>query len=245
MKYTISLESFEGPFDLLYHLIEKAEVDIYDIPIARIAEQYIEYLSHMEELDLEITSEFLIMAATLLEIKSRMLLPNTEVEGEQIEMEEADPREELIRRLIEYKRYKNAAEDLKSRQDIHGKVFYKPKEEININDEDDSTNLDGLELSHLIKAFDNLIHKKFKEKNNKKFHEIKREEISIDEAMNLIRNKLISNKEVGFEELFENRLTRSSIVTIFIGILELIKMKEVNIYQDNNFSNIKLSKKHR
>ncbi|MBS4536234.1 segregation/condensation protein A [Clostridium sp. D2Q-14] len=240
MKYNITLESFEGPFDLLYHLIEKEEVDIYDISIAKITEQYIDYLSLMEELDLEITSEFLIMAATLLEIKSKMLLPNTKIEGEQIEMEEADPREELIQRLIEYKKYKIAAEKFKKREEVHSKVFYKPREEIEIYNESDTINLEGLELKDLIKAFDNIIKKNINKKSSKEFHKIKREEITIDEAMNLIRNKLNLNKHVFFDELFENRVTRSNIISIFIGILELIKLKEIIIYQDNNFSNIKL-----
>lgn len=243
MKYTITLDSFEGPFDLLYHLIEKSELDIYDIPIAEIAEQYIQYISHMEELDLEITSEFLLMAATLLEVKSKMLLPNIKVEGEQMEMEEVDPREELIRRLIEYKKYKNAAEELKMRQEVYGKVFYKPKEEIEISDEDDIKSLEGLELSDLIKAFDNIIQKKSKENNKNKFHEIKREEISIEEAMNMILRKLENRNQIKFEELFQSRVTRSSIVTIFIAILELIKLKKIIIYQNNNFSNIKLRKR--
>lgn len=242
MNYNITLESFEGPFDLLYHLIEKEEVDIYDISIAMITEQYIDYLSFMEELDLEITSEFLIMAATLLEIKSKMLLPNTKVEGEQIQMEEADPREELIQRLIEYKKYKNAAEKLKKREEIYSRVLYKHKEEIEISNENDVINLEGLELSSLIKAFDNIVEKNINEKNSREFHNIKREEVTIDEAMNLIRNKLFYKSYIDFYKLFENKVTRSSIVSIFIGVLELIKLKEIIIFQDNNFSNIKLRK---
>ena len=124
MEYKIILESFEGPMDLLIHLIDKAEIDIYDIPINEITEQYIKYITKMEELDLEVTSEFLVMAATLLEIKSRMLLPpiKKETDGDQLEMEEIDPRLELVRRLVEYKKYKHVSKELQSLEETQKKI---------------------------------------------------------------------------------------------------------------------------
>lgn len=240
MEYKVILKSFEGPFDLLFHLIEKSEVDIYDIPISEIAEQYIIYIEQMEELDLEVTSEFLVMAATLLEIKSKLLLPVKEEEGEQLELEEADPREELVRRLLEYKKYKEAAKELKNRETLHSKIFLKPKEEIDDCSEDENV-LEGVELSDIVKAFDKLMKKK-SQKNEINFHEIQRDEISIEEGMNLIENKISKNEPVNFDDLFEDSLNRSNVVVIFIGILELIKLKKIKIYQNKNFGNIELIK---
>lgn len=244
MKYTITLESFEGPFDLLYHLIEKSEVDIYDISIAEIAEQYMKFLSKMKELDLEVTSEFIVMAATLLEIKSKMLLPKDKSSEQQMEMEGVDPREELIERLINYRKYKNAANDLKSRFDIYGKVFYKPKEEIELNEEKDIT-IDGIELKDLVKAFDKIVKNNKFESNDLKFHEVKREEMSIEEAMKSVELKLEKVDKIKFTQLFEDELTRSSVVAVFISILELLKLKKIIIVQDNNFTDIRIMKKYR
>lgn len=242
MKYSITLDSFEGPFDLLYHLIERSEVDIYDISIAEIAEQYMEFLSKMKELDLEVTSEFILMASTLLEIKSKMLLPKNESSEEQIEMEGVDPREELIERLITYRKYKNAALDLKSRFDKYGKVFYKPKEEINSNEDNDIT-IDQIELKDLVKAFDKVIKNHKLESNELNFHEVKREEMSIEQAMKFVEEKLEILDSVEFNKLFEYRITRSSIVAIFVSILELLKLKKIIIIQDDNFTDINIRKK--
>ena len=131
MDYKIMLDAFEGPMDLLLHLIDKAEIDIYDIPISHIAEQFLDYIRHMEDINLGVTAEFLVMAATLLEIKSKMLLPNKSTSDNiQIEMEEIDPRAELVRRLVEYKKYKNAAEELRLFEILQSKVYYKPKEDL-------------------------------------------------------------------------------------------------------------------
>ncbi|MGO1368789.1 MAG: segregation and condensation protein A [Senegalia sp. (in: firmicutes)] len=242
MKYNITLDSFEGPFDLLYHLIEKSEVDIYDISIAEIAEQYMEYLSKMKELDLDITSEFILMAATLLEIKSKMLLPKNEYSEEQIEMEGADPREELIERLITYRKYKSAALDFKSRFDKYGKVFYKPREEIDI-DGDENIVISNIKLKDLVKAFDNIIKNNKVENNEIDFHEVKREEMSIEQAMNFVEKRLENSDSIKFNKLFESTITRSNIVSIFVSVLELLKLKKVTIVQDNNFTDISIRKK--
>ncbi len=131
MEYKIVLESFEGPMDLLLHLIDEAEIDIYDIPINEITEQYIDYITKMEEMDLEVTSEFLVMASTLLEIKSKMLLPQVDKnDGEQLEMEEADPRLELVKRLVEYKKFKYASRELRNYEEIQKKVFFTSQRKI-------------------------------------------------------------------------------------------------------------------
>ncbi|MTI67811.1 MAG: segregation/condensation protein A [Firmicutes bacterium] len=242
MKYTVVLESFEGPFDLLYHLIEKSEVDIYDIPISDIADQYINYLEKMEELDLDITSEFLVMAATLLEIKSKMLLPKEKNEGEQLEFEETDPREELVRRLIEYKKYKIAAEKLKEKELIHSKVFYKPKEEIEHFYESKDDILEGLELSDLVKALDKVIKKNKTSNENFNMKNIEREEITIEQAMNSILGLISENDKIEFDDLFINKVNRSNIVVTFLALLELIKLENITIVQTNNFGNIIIKK---
>ena len=165
MDYKIVLETFEGPLDLLLHLIEKAKVDIYDIPISDIPDQYMEYLNNMKELDLEIASDFLVMASTLLEIKSKMLLPakNIENEDRQLEMEEIDPRIELVRRLVEYKKYKKVAEELKIQEINQNKVFYKPKEEFTYTKED--IELQNLNVDELVKVLNTVLSKKNKKKN--------------------------------------------------------------------------------
>ncbi|WP_026894077.1 segregation and condensation protein A [Clostridiisalibacter paucivorans] len=240
MEYKIILESFEGPFDLLFHLIEKAEVDIYDIPIAKIADQYIEYIEKMDELDLDITSEFLVMASTLVEIKSKMLLPKQEKEGIQLEFEETDPREELVRRLMEYKKYKEAAKYLKEKEEIQKTIFYKPKEEIDdfVEDGDASKLLEGLKLCDLIKALDSVI--KRVNKNNKKINieEIRRDEITIEEGMHEITLLLKEKKQVEFNDCFKDNTSRANIIVMFISILELMKLKLIKIVQQENFGNI-------
>jgi segregation and condensation protein A len=239
MKYNVVLETFEGPFDLLFHLIEKNEVDIYDIPIAQITDQYIDYLETMKVLDLEITSEFLVMAATLLEIKSKMLLPDKN-KGEQLEIEEEDPRQELIRRLIEYKKYKDAAESLKIKEEIQSKVFFKPQEELEqFSYKEEQLVLEGIKLIDLVSAFNKVIKKKnldVKEKIDIK--EIKRDEITIEESMEKIKRQINVRKEVKFDELFEEDKTRTSIVITFLAILELIKLKVITLKQEKNFGDI-------
>ena len=162
MDYKIMLDAFEGPMDLLLHLIDKAEIDIYDIPISHIAEQFLDYIRHMEDINLGVTAEFLVMAATLLEIKSKMLLPNKSTSDNiQIEMEEIDPRAELVRRLVEYKKYKNAAEELRLFEILQSKVYYKPKEDL-IDYEDYEIELEGLNMEILLKSISKIIIKRSK-----------------------------------------------------------------------------------
>ncbi|RKD34544.1 segregation and condensation protein A [Thermohalobacter berrensis] len=238
MKYNVILETFEGPFDLLYHLIEKEEVDIYDIPIAKIADQYIEYIEQMKDLDLDITSEFLVMASHLLEIKSKMLLPKKEPEGEQLELEEVDPRQDLINKLIEYKKYKEAASKLKSKEKVHSKVFFKPQEELDNFLEKDEPVLEGVKLWDLIDAFNKVISKN--KKNGKKVNikEIKRDEITIEESIENLKSIMKRKRKVKFSELFNNNMSISTIVVTFLSILELIKNKFIIVIQKKNFDEI-------
>lgn len=240
MEYKIVLETFEGPLDLLLHLIEKEKVDIYDIPISKITDQYIAYIKSMQYFDLDIASEFLVMAANLLEIKSKMLLPSSkDNEDEQLEIEDVDPREELVRRLLEYKKYKLAAGELKNKGEIQSMVFYKPREEIGeFLQDDDDFELEGLELEDLIKYYNKIITKCSEQERKVNIREIQRDDMTIEECMTKVTFLIKEKKIVKFEELFEGIYTRSRIIITFLSILELIKLKTIRVIQGCNFEEI-------
>jgi segregation and condensation protein A len=244
MGYKVVLEFFEGPMDLLLHLIDKAQIDIYDIPINRITEQYMDYINKMEELDLEVTSEFLVMASTLLEIKSKMLLPQVKKEnhGEQLEMEELDPRLELVRRLVEYKKYKYVSQELRGFEETQKKVYYKPKEELSYYVEEDKE-LEEMDLDELVKVLNKLL---IKNKNNQgsiNINEIQKEEYTLDECIEKIKEKLNEKEVIKFSSLFDASSNRKEIVVTFLSLLELIRMKYITIYQEDNFSDIIISRR--
>jgi len=238
MEYKVVLEAFEGPLDLLLHLIEKEKVDIYDIPIAKITDQYLEYINTMKSIDLDMTSEFLLMAATLLEIKSKMLLPSSNDNEEQLEFEEVDPREELVRKLLEYKKYKAAAEKLKIRADIHSKVFFKRKEELEEFLGQDSLEIENVDFEELLIAYLNVLNKTNVNLKEIKLTEIQRDEITIEECMKKLENIIKEKKKVKFEELFNEKISKIKIVVTFLAILELAKLKIIKIAQENNFGEI-------
>lgn len=236
-KYTIKIENFEGPFDLLFHLIEKNKIDIYDIPIALITEQYIDYIEAMQEMDLEVTSEFLVMAATLIYIKSRMLLPKKITEDNEEEF--ADPREELVARLLEYKKYKEFAEELKEREKIHVLVYYKLPEIIEV--ENKNTQLIGLNINDLVSAFKGILDKTAieKQRNKEAFSQILvRDKVSVAKKIRDISKVLKNKKNLKFAELFETSSSKMEKVAAFLAILELIKLKRIIIEQKSNFSDI-------
>lgn len=232
---------FEGPMDLLMHLIEKNEIDIYDIPISVITEQYIEYIKSLQELDLEVTSEFIVMAATLIEIKSKMLLPKTE--NEKDDDDELDPRDELVQKLIEYKKYKQVADQLKEREDIQQKVYYKPKEEIEYYGDERQLLLDNVKLYDIFCAFERVI-KKFETKDpeisEKRIRTIKRDEMTIEEAMHKIRNLVSTGEKISFFSLFDGYYSKTAIVVTFLAVLELVKMSDITVEQDDNFGELYL-----
>ncbi|KGG81395.1 chromosome segregation protein ScpA [Caloranaerobacter azorensis H53214] len=244
MRYNVVLEIFEGPLDLLLHLIDKNEVDIRDIPISKITEQYLEYLEKMKDLDLEITSEFLLMAATLLEIKSKMLLPKKKDEGKQLEIEEVDPREDLVKKLIDYKRFKEAAIKLKEREELQRKLFFKPREEIDLDIRNENLELENVKIEDLFKIFCNIMKRNNIETRKIKIHEIKRDEISIEESMKRIEKILNEKKTVTFSELFDKNSSRIYIVVTFLSLLELMRLKVIAIKQEKNFGNIYITLKH-
>ncbi len=228
--YTIRTESFEGPLDLLLFLIRKNEVDIYNIPIASVTRQYLEYLELMKELNLDIAGEFLVMASTLIQIKSRMLLPPVAGE-EEAEQEEEDPRAELVRRLLEYQRYKDAAERLAEREMLGRELFARKFIAPEFADLKPDDAVPEVELFDLIQAFRDLLAKVPEDT----FHEVGAEGLTITDRINEILDLLRGKESVTFERLFVAPLTREYIIVTFLALLELCKLKMVKLLQANSF----------
>ena len=231
--YTVRLEMFEGPLDLLLHLIQKNELDITNIPIALITEQYLEYLKLMKVLNLDIAGEYLLMASTLLHIKSKMLLPTVSEEEEE---EGEDPRTELIRKLLEYQRYKNAAGELESRPMLERDVFIR----LALADNGEVREEERIDVSlfQLLDAFRQLLERAKPEA----FHEVVLERISVEEKVQEILSLLQREKRsIAFHLLFPGQASRGLIVVTLLAILELVKMKLVRIFQPAPFETIRIS----
>lgn len=239
MDYKIKLDSFEGPLDLLLNLIEKARIDIYDIPITVITQQYLEYIYEMEDLNLEIASEFILMASTLLQIKSKMLLPQEVSIEEDIEI--VDPREELVLRLLAYKKYKEAAIHLQRSEHIESKAYYKPQEDLFIY-EDEDVDLGPLDLNLIVKAINKIIVERGKKSEKIDVHQIKKDEYSIKECSNNVINILQEYKQIKFTDLLKEESTKAEIVAYFLSILELMKLKLIFVKQNNNFTDLIITK---
>lgn len=240
LAYSIKLDSFEGPLDLLLHLIDKAEVDIYDIPVAEITEQYMSILEEAQEWQLDIASEFVVMAATLLSIKSKMLLPKKEEQVFQpffdMEVEEVDPREELIARLLEYKRYKLLAEALREREVGRSQVFTRPAEDLAPYVREEENPVKDVSLYDLLAALEKLVQRAVEKEPVAK---VARDEISIKDRMKEIRQLLASDGGmVRFFQLFSENATRTEIVTTFLALLELMKAKHITCIQNQLFQDI-------
>lgn len=239
MKYEVILESFEGPLDLLLKLIGKAQVDIYDIPINMITNQYMEHIYTMEDLNLDVASEFILMAASLIEIKSKMLLPKNILQDE----EEEDPREELVLRLLEYKKYKDAAERLREKELHEIKAYYKPMEDLSIYEEEqEEFDLGGLDLDLLVKSVKNIIEERGLEETEISYSEIYKDEYSVKECCANIVDRLDGTRRIYFTDLFLGRVSKNKIVTYFLSILELTKLKIIAISQNEDFSDIIIEK---
>jgi len=237
MSYKVKLEVFEGPLDLLLYLIKKNEIDIYDIPIAEITEQYLEYLELMRMLDLDIAGEFLVMAATLIHIKSKMLLPPEE--AELLPVEEDDPREELVRRLLEYKKFKEVAgilQDLEGQRkkmftrDIafpmeHGEVFFEAS------------------LFDLITALTRVL----KDVPKEVFQDIVKDEFTVEEKVHDLLHMLVNAPILYLSGLFKKAKNRLEIIATFLAVLELIRLKEIIVVQSQSFGEIEIirNEKHR
>lgn len=240
MQYSVKLDGFEGPLDLLLHLIQTYEVDIYDIPVAIITEQYLQYIHTMKELKLDVASEYLVMAATLLAIKSKMLLPKHEEElfDHQMELEmEEDPRDELVRRLVEYRKYKHAADELKERESARSLIYTRQPADLSpFEKEEKEKQVTNVTLYDLLQAMQRVFQEKVA--RAPKQTTIERQEIPIETRMEQIKNSLLSvGGRKKFTELFEKG-TKEHVVVTFLAILELMKVKSINCEQKDHFSEI-------
>ena len=241
MGIPVKLEAFEGPLDLLLHLIEKNKVDIYDIPIVLITEQYLDYVSKMDTKDMDVMSEFLVMAATLVRIKSKMLLPVEEEEEEEFE----DPRQELVERILEYKMYKYASYELKDRQVDAGRMVFKEPsipEEIQDFKEDVAIEdlLSDVTLAKLQGIFNSVMKKQVDKIDpiRSKFGEIEKEEISLEDHIVFLDSYAKEHKTFSFRKLLENGSGKTYVIVTFLGILEMMKMGKLTIVQENIFDDI-------
>lgn len=241
MGIPVKLEVFEGPLDLLLHLIEKNKVNIYDIPIVLITEQYMEYINQMDLKNMDTMSEFLVMATTLLHIKSKMLLPKAEVEGEEAE----DPRQELVEHLLEYKMYKYMSYQLKDKQLDASFLLYRkkdiPKEIADYKEEVDIEQLlSGITLTKLHTIFKSIVRKQVNKIDpiRSKFGTIEKEEMNLEEKLLFISAYAKAHKKFSFRKLLEKQSSKMEVIVTFLGILELIKMGKFQIMQENLFDDI-------
>lgn len=243
MGIPVKLEAFEGPLDLLLHLIDKDKINIYDIPIVQVTEQYMDYIRQLNRKDMEVMSEFLVMAATLLRIKSEMLLPKEEKE----QPEEGDPRQELVERLLEYKMYKYIALELKDKQMEASYILFKGSTlPPNLNDYnskvDVSELLSGLTLSKLHRIFQSVI-KRQEDKVDpvrSKFGRIEKEEINLSEKILGIQKYGLKNRHFSFRTYLEGCQGKMDVIVTFLGILELMKMGRLAVSQRELFEDIEI-----
>lgn len=241
MGIPVKLQVFEGPLDLLMHLIDKNKIDIYDIPIVEITNQYMDYIHAMEKEDMNIMSEFLVMAATLLDIKCRMLLPKEVNE----EGEEEDPRQELVEQLLQYKMYKYMSYELRDRQIEGERSIYKdatiPDEVARFEEPVDLDKLIGdLTLASLRRIFNDVIRRQ----NDKidpvrsKFGKIEKEEVNLPEKLAFVEQFAAVHSRFSFRELLEHQSSKMQIVVTFLAVLELMKVGTIAVYQEHTFDDI-------
>ena len=241
MAISVKLEAFEGPLDLLLHLIDKNKIDIYDIPIVEITNQYMEYIRAMQEKDLNIMSEFLLMAATLLDIKCKMLLP-VEVNEEG---EEEDPRQELVEKLLQYKMYKYMSYELKDRQLDGERLLFKeetmPDEVKSFKEPVDlDALLEGVTLSKLHAVFQDVMKKQYNKIDPVRsvFGKIEKEEVTVEEKMDYLQEYIQSHRQFRFRELLQKQSSKIQLVVTFLAILELMKTGVIVVEQENTFDEI-------
>ncbi len=240
-KLEFKINEFQGPLDLLLHLIDKNKFNIFDIPIVEITEQYLEYVNAMQESNLDVMSEFLVMAATLISIKAKMLLPKQEEEEE----EEEDPRAELVRRLLEYKMYKYASYELKDMEMDAVRAYYKPAtipdEVKQYKEEIDPAEVVGDTTLAMLNEIFNQVMKRTVDRVDpirSKFGTIEKEEIRIEDKMDEIRTSVKGLKGINFRTLLEMQASRINIIVTFLAILELMKVGDIVIKQDELFGDI-------
>lgn len=215
MEYEIRLQEFAGPLDLLLHLIKKHEIDIFDIPISQITDQYLEYINQMKEYNMDYSSEFVVMAAQLLQIKSNLLLPPEEDE----EGNEIDPRLELAEKIYEYKIYKEISEYLQNQGEISMQVHYKDPEYW----ENTNKIITEIDIESLFQAFKRVLAKSKVEKVENILHKIERETVRVEDKMRDIISLLEDKRQISFSSLFDTTISRTKIIVTFLALLELIK----------------------
>ncbi len=228
---------FEGPLDLLLHLIKKSKMEIFDIEISEITRMYLNYIEEMTDMNLDIASEYLVMAAELIEMKSRKLLPNKKDEEE--EVTEENPEEELKRRLVEYKKYKESTEVFRSLEENRANYYTKAPESLKQYSSEKLENDGSVGIFDLLDAFQKLLERQ--EYNKPKNTKITRKELSVKERVAKIRDILKVHKKLNFIELFDD-FSKPYVVVTFLSVLEMAKNREINIKQDNNFSDIYLER---
>ncbi|MEM9398877.1 MAG: segregation/condensation protein A [Verrucomicrobiota bacterium] len=231
--WRITLQVFEGPLDLLLYLIRKNEVDIYDIEIEKITDQYLAYLSHLEEMDLEVAGEFLVVASTLIYIKSRSLLAVEQQMPEYDEADENDPRWDLIRQLVEYKKFKDAAENLEQKALVQEKMM--PRDPDPAFKAQAVTGLGNVQVIDLIKAFEKIIERA---REKEEFREVFDDKFTVSEKIQHIRKLIRIEGRVMFSTLFSQISIRGEIVVTFLALLELIRLKQLTVFQEGSFSDI-------
>lgn len=241
MSYKVKLQAFEGPFDLLVYLIENAEMSIYDIRISEITSQYLDYIQTMKKMDVYVAAEFMVLASALIEIKSKMILPRTTLEGENLV--EEDPRSELVARLLEYKRYKKAAELLEIQEEAASRVYEKPQEDISSYLEQPDEYL-SLDIRQFANAFHLFIEKKQRvESVRRHYTRIERERAKMEERISyiagLIRHSL--GQVFHFKELIVNKKDRYDVVVTFMSLLEMVKNRLVKVEQATTYGDIQVT----
>jgi segregation and condensation protein A len=235
LPYQVRIENFEGPLDLLLHLIKKNEINIYDIPVAMIAQQYLEYLEAMEELNLNVAGDFLVMAATLLQIKSKMLLPVDETADD--DEEGPDPREELVRRLLEYKAFKEAARQLDDQEKMWREIFWREQAPL-VEEVEEELPLENVSLFDLVDALKEVL-----ERNpSSRLIEIVPDNLTVRERMNLILETLEGKDTVSFAALFGESSHRMVVVVTFLALLELMRLRIARVFQSETFGPILVSR---
>ena len=240
MDYRIKIDEFEGPLDLLLHLIKESNINIQDIEINEITKQYLDYINKMEELNINVAASYLVMAAELMEIKSKSLLPPSEDENSDEDEEEVVSRESLINKLLEYEKYKNMIDTFKDMESVRQNIYVKAPEKVSNYVDGLIVNTDDTSVEDLVNAF-----KKFLERVDREkpiTTKITNKEYSVKERKKSIRNILKEKKKVLFTDLFEERTT-SFIVVTFLSILEMTKEREIIIKQDANFKDITIELK--
>jgi segregation and condensation protein A len=235
LPYQVRIENFEGPLDLLLHLIKKSEINIYDIPIHLIAQQYLTYIEAMEGPNLTVAGEFLVMAATLLQIKSKMLLPVDETVAD--EEEGPDPREELVRRLLEYKKFKEAARQLDEHEQLWREVYSREQGQA-VELESDEALLDNVSLFDLVDVLQGILDRN----PGKRVMEILPDNVTVRERMNAILEMLERQESVNFVSLFEPSCHRLVIIVTFLALLELMRLRTARVFQPEHFGPILVSR---